>query len=258
MKKTSSTKPAPKNPTAKKAVAKKSVAPKIKLSLTQQIIAALEDLKGQDIVCLDVTGLTDVTDYMIVASGTSNRQVRALAEHVMETLNKSKIKPLGFEGLDGGEWALVDFGDAIVHVMLPETRLFYDLERLWHTREPKPAVSDAKTEKTVTTKKAAAKTSHKTPEKKSSIGKKSSPKKTGARNTASKSSSAKTSSAKTSRAKTSTVKNTNPAKAAAKTASKTTSRTATAKTSRATGMQSSAKKAPAKTGKPSGKPARKP
>ncbi len=105
-----------------------------KLSLTQILVDALEDLKAQKIVVLDVRELTDVTDTLIIASGSSNRQVRALAEHTMEEAKKKGYAALGVEGLDGGEWVLADFADAVVHVMLPETREFYDLERLWQTQ----------------------------------------------------------------------------------------------------------------------------
>lgn len=102
--------------------------------LKQIIIKALEDIKAQDIVSLDVGTLTDVTDYMIVASGTSNRQVKALADNVVEQAKQQGFQPLGVEGTDTAEWVLVDFGDIIVHVMLPATRAFYDLEKLWSIR----------------------------------------------------------------------------------------------------------------------------
>jgi len=92
---------------------------------------ALEDLKAQNIVSIDVRDKTSVTDYMLIASGTSSRQVKALAEHVLEKFKEHDVRPLGSEGLDGGEWALLDMGDVLVHVMQAETREFYDLERLW-------------------------------------------------------------------------------------------------------------------------------
>lgn len=102
--------------------------------LKQIIVDALEDIKAQDIVSLDVGALTDVTDFMIVASGTSNRQVKALADNVVEKAKQQGFRPLGVEGTDTAEWVLVDFGDVIVHVMLPATRAFYDLEKLWSIR----------------------------------------------------------------------------------------------------------------------------
>lgn len=97
-------------------------------------IEALEDVKAKDIVTLDVRNLTDVADYMIFASGTSNRHVKSLAENVSVEGKKQGVAPLGKEG-DEGDWVLVDFGDVVVHVMLPETRSFYDLERLWTNPE---------------------------------------------------------------------------------------------------------------------------
>lgn len=96
-------------------------------------IGALDDLKGRDIVALDVRGLTGVTDYMVFCTGNSDRQVKSLANNVEVEARKLGIKPLGTEGEQVGEWVLVDFGDVIVHVMLAETRAFYDLERLWTT-----------------------------------------------------------------------------------------------------------------------------
>lgn len=99
--------------------------------LKESIIAALEDLKGNNIVSLDVRELTDVMDYLVIASGSSNRHVRSLAGNVTVELKKQGVRPLGVEGETGAEWVLVDFGDVVVHVMLPATRDFYDLERLW-------------------------------------------------------------------------------------------------------------------------------
>src|SRR5690606_13174960 len=105
--------------------------------LKQIVITALEDLKGQDIIALDVQKLTNVTDYMVFCSGTSNRQVKSLADNAQFEAKKRGAKILGSEGELEGEWVLVDLGDVIVHVMLPETRAFYDLERMWS----QPAVS---------------------------------------------------------------------------------------------------------------------
>ncbi len=102
--------------------------------LTSLIIDALEDVKGQNIVTLDVQRLTDVMDTLIVASGTSSRQVNALAENVVERGKKAGFQPLGVEGKDSAEWVLVDFGDVIVHIMTPATRAFYELEKLWSIR----------------------------------------------------------------------------------------------------------------------------
>jgi ribosome-associated protein len=107
--------------------------------LNQAIITALEDLKGKNIVTLDVRGLTDVMDTLIIASGTSSRHARALAENLVEDTKKQGFRALGIEGLDVGDWVLVDFGDTVVHVMQQETRDFYELEILWSM---KPAHRD--------------------------------------------------------------------------------------------------------------------
>ncbi|WP_120994178.1 ribosome silencing factor [Stutzerimonas urumqiensis] len=104
-------------------------------ALVQLAIAALEDLKAKDITTIDVRGKTSVTDYMIIASGTSGRHVKSLADNVLEKVREQGRRPLGSEGLDGGEWALLDLGDVVVHVMQEPTRQFYDLERLWQGAE---------------------------------------------------------------------------------------------------------------------------
>ena len=95
------------------------------------IVEALDDIKAQDITKLDVRKMTSVTDYMIVASGTSNRHVKALVENVAEKAREAGHKPIGVEGEEGGEWVLLDLQDALVHVMLPKVREFYNLEKLW-------------------------------------------------------------------------------------------------------------------------------
>ena len=99
--------------------------------LTALVIDALEEVKGKDIVKLDVSDLTTVTDYMVVASGTSSRHVKALADAVAEKAKEAGHRPAGVEGEDGGEWVLLDLGDTLVHVMLPRVREFYNLEKLW-------------------------------------------------------------------------------------------------------------------------------
>ena len=101
--------------------------------LEKLVLSALEDLKGNQLISLDVRKLTDVMDYMVIASGSSNRHVKALAENVTDEAKRQGIRPLGVEGQTAAEWVLVDFGDVVVHVMLPATRDFYDLERLWST-----------------------------------------------------------------------------------------------------------------------------
>lgn len=99
--------------------------------LSELVIAALDDGKAQNIVKLDVRELTTVTDYMIVASGTSSRHVRALANAVADKAREAGHRPAGIEGEEGSEWVLLDLQDALVHVMLPRVREFYSLEKLW-------------------------------------------------------------------------------------------------------------------------------
>lgn len=100
-------------------------------TLKTLVLDALDDLKAKDVAQLDVSRLTSVTDLMVVASGTSTRHVAALANNVVERVKAEGIQPLGVEGEAGADWVLVDLGDLVVHVMLPETRALYDLERLW-------------------------------------------------------------------------------------------------------------------------------
>lgn len=100
-------------------------------SLNEQIVEALDDLKAQKVVQLDVREMTDVTDYLIIANGTSNRHVKSLANNVVEELKKADHRPLGVEGMEAGEWVLVDYADVVVHLMLPAIRDFYELEKLW-------------------------------------------------------------------------------------------------------------------------------
>ncbi len=104
-------------------------------SLSRLAIRALEDLKATDITTLDVRELTDITDYMVVASGRSARQVVALAEKVIFDAKKAGHQPMGVEGLKEGEWVLVDLCDVVVHVMQPATRELYLLEKLWGGRD---------------------------------------------------------------------------------------------------------------------------
>lgn len=99
--------------------------------LSALIVAALEDVKAIDIVILDVRRMTSVTDYMIVASGTSNRHVKGLIENVADRAREVGHRPIGIEGEEGAEWVLLDLQDVLVHVMLPKVRDFYNLEKLW-------------------------------------------------------------------------------------------------------------------------------
>ena len=99
--------------------------------LSTLVVDALEEVKAKDITVLDVRDMTKVTDYMVVASGTSNRHVKALIENVTEKAKAAGHRPIGVEGEDGGEWVLLDLQDALVHVMQPKVREFYNLEKLW-------------------------------------------------------------------------------------------------------------------------------
>ncbi|PTS85900.1 ribosome silencing factor [Pseudomonas sp. HMWF032] len=104
-------------------------------ALVKLATAALEEIKAQDITVIDVRGKTSITDFMLIASGTSSRHVKSLVDNVLEKAKEQGVRPLGSEGLDSGEWALLDLGDIVVHVMLPTARQFYDLERLWQGAE---------------------------------------------------------------------------------------------------------------------------
>ncbi|MBT3624146.1 MAG: ribosome silencing factor [Gammaproteobacteria bacterium] len=100
-------------------------------ALRDLVVEALEDIKGLEIVTMDVRSQTDIADYMVVASGGTGRQVKALINSVLVKAKAQGANVVGMEGLDAGEWVLLDLTDVIVHVMLPAVRELYDLERLW-------------------------------------------------------------------------------------------------------------------------------
>lgn len=104
--------------------------------LRKLVTAALQDLKAEDIVEMDVHDKTSVTDYIVIASGTSNRHVKSIANNVISEVKQAGYRPLGVEGEDEAEWVLVDLGDVVVHVMQPRVRNFYDLESLWQVDLP--------------------------------------------------------------------------------------------------------------------------
>jgi ribosome-associated protein len=106
-------------------------APRRTTALEKTVLAALADMKAVNVKTLDVRGLTDVADTMIIASGTSDRHVRSIAEHVVQQAKLAGQRPFGVEGARDGEWVLVDLQDVLVHVMLPRVREFYGLEPLW-------------------------------------------------------------------------------------------------------------------------------
>ena len=96
------------------------------------ILEALEEAKAVDICQLDVRKLTDITDFMVIASGTSHRHVHAMAERVREAARQKQVRPIGIEGEIENDWILMDYADVVVHVMMPQMREFYSLERLWN------------------------------------------------------------------------------------------------------------------------------
>ncbi len=126
-------------PVAKKAVIKVAPKKRVKPDLEQDVFArlhkvaidAIEDLKARDTREIDVRGKTSVTDLIIITSGTSTRHVKSIADEVVRAAKKAGLPPIGVEGEREAEWVLVDLGDIVVHVMLPRTREFYGLERLW-------------------------------------------------------------------------------------------------------------------------------
>ena len=113
------------------AKAAKAKAAKAASSLKTVVIDALADMKALDVKVLDVRGLTDVADFMVIASGTSDRHVRSVAQRVVERTKEAGFSPHGVEGQQDGDWVLIDLNEMIVHVMLPRVREFYGLEKLW-------------------------------------------------------------------------------------------------------------------------------
>ncbi len=110
-------------------------------TLLEIVENALDELKAENVVVLNVQSMTDLADYMVIASGRSNRHVSSLAEHVELEAKKAGVQALGVEGKEGAEWVLVDFADIIVHIMQAATRSFYDLEGLWSHMEPSQSLS---------------------------------------------------------------------------------------------------------------------
>ena len=110
---------------------RKAAGPKARPMLREVVLGALAELKAVDVRALDVRGITDITDTMVVASGTSDRHVKSIADRVVQRCKEAGFRPYGMEGERDGEWVLLDLQDLVLHVMLPRVREFYALERLW-------------------------------------------------------------------------------------------------------------------------------
>jgi ribosome-associated protein len=116
---------------ARKTASKKTARPKLKPVLQEVVLAALADMKAVDVRAIDVRRFTDITDTMVVASGTSDRHVKSIADRVLLRCKEAGFRPFGMEGERDGEWVLLDLQDVVLHVMLPRVRQFYALEKLW-------------------------------------------------------------------------------------------------------------------------------
>lgn len=112
--------------------------------LTKLAIRALEDVKGIDLQVIDVSSLTSVTDHLLIATGTSSRHVKALASSVIDKALEAGVRPLSSQGLEQGEWALVDLNGVVVHVLQASSRAHYQLEKLWDLGQAKPVLGEAK------------------------------------------------------------------------------------------------------------------
>jgi ribosome-associated protein len=113
------------------AATRRQAAPKGRPTLRDIVLGALAELKAVDVRALDVRGITDITDTMVVASGTSDRHVKSIADRVVQRCKEAGYRPYGLEGERDGEWVLLDLQDVVLHVMLPRVREFYSLEKLW-------------------------------------------------------------------------------------------------------------------------------
>jgi len=113
--------------------------------LLANVHAAVEELKAKDVVEIDVRGKSSVADFLVIASGTSTRHVKSIADEVVKFAKKLDVMPLGVEGEREAEWVLVDLGDVIVHIMLPRVREFYALERLWTVGDQPPEQDEVET-----------------------------------------------------------------------------------------------------------------
>lgn len=124
--------------------------------LVKLVVHAIEDTKGLDLKVLDVKAITTITDHMVICTGTSNRHVKSIADNIITAAKAAGYRPMGVEGMDAGEWVLVDLGDVVAHVMQAQTRIFYQLEKLWDVEpEAAPVAKAPKPKKGPKPKKAA-------------------------------------------------------------------------------------------------------
>ena len=105
-------------------------------ALSDMIVGVLDENSAQDVIEIDISGKSSVADFMIVASGRSNRHVGALADYVIQELKQNGHGGMGVEGLDASDWVLIDAGDVILHIFRPEVRAFYNLEKIWSVPLP--------------------------------------------------------------------------------------------------------------------------
>jgi len=104
--------------------------------LVKLVEASLDDDKAENIAVIDLAGKTEIADFMVIANGNSQRQVSAMADHLQRKMKESGLKNVATEGMTNCDWVLIDFGDVVVHIMRPETRDFYKLEKLWGDADP--------------------------------------------------------------------------------------------------------------------------
>jgi ribosome-associated protein len=127
-----------KKPAVRQRATAKRSAERLPSDLLKIVEKSLDADKAEDIISIDLTGKSTIADYMVIATGRSNRQLASMAQHLDEKLAKSGIKQVSIEGLTQGEWVLLDGGDVIVHLFKPETRRFYNLEKMWGVALPEP------------------------------------------------------------------------------------------------------------------------
>ena len=113
-----------------------------KLNLLNVAISSLEEFKAQDVVKINLVGKTSMADFMLVASGTSSRQIRAIAENTVTKIKKSSNVNVNIEGLNQSDWVLIDAGDIIIHLFRPEVREFYNLEKMWQVDSTEDAATE--------------------------------------------------------------------------------------------------------------------